>query len=191
MILDKIVKRKEFEVSVRKKKHPLASFKTKLEKSERDFKKAISTSFNLIAEIKKGSPSEGIINENFSLEKLAKTYQRNRHVKAISVLTDRIFFFMGKSCLKTVRKLTTKPLLRKDFIIDEYQIYESRFYRADAILLIARILTKKQMEKFIKIAKRYNMDCLVEIHHEKELKKVEAIINSIVSGNRMARSTRA
>ena len=172
MILDKIIKNKEQEIKKSKKSLPLDKFKSNLKKSERNFKKAIIKGFNLIAEIKKGSPSKGIINKDFSLEETARIYQKNKYVKAISVLTDYKFFFMAPTCLRDVRKLTQKPILRKDFIIDQYQIYESRFYGADAILLIARILTKTKIENFIKIAKKYNMDCLVEIHNEKELKKL-------------------
>ena len=153
MILDKIIKNKKEEVKRRSKRLPLASFKSKLKQSDRNFKKAISKGFNLIAEIKKGSPSKGIINKNFSLEEIAKIYQKNKYVKAISVLTDKKFFLMGPTCLNDVRKITKKPLLRKDFIIDEYQIYEASFYNADAILLIARILTKDKIRTFIEIAK--------------------------------------
>ena len=172
MILDKIVKAKKQEVQLRKKTLPLASFKSKLTNSNRDFKKAISKPLSLIAEIKKGSPSEGIINKNFNLENIAKTYQKNNKVKAISVLTDWEFFFMAPTCIAETKKLTKKPILRKDFIIDEYQIYESRLYGADAILLIAEILPPKKINKFIKIAKTYNMDCLVEVHTKEELGKV-------------------
>jgi len=172
MILDEIIKNKEREVKRRKKVIPLARFKSKLKKSDRNFKKAISTPISLIAEIKKGSPSKGIINKNFSLEKTAKIYQKNNNVKAISILTDLHFFFTGSHALTEARKLTKKPLLRKDFIIDEYQIYESRRIGADAILLIASVLTKDKIKRFIDITKRYNMDCLVEVHNEKELKKL-------------------
>lgn len=183
MILDEIIKNKKQEVKKNKKALPLDSFKSNLKPSDRNFKKAIKKGFNIIAEIKKASPSKGIINQNFNLEETAKIYQKNKHVKAISVLTDYKFFFMAPTCLKTVRKLlypivraklklTKKPLLRKDFIIDPYQIYESRLYGADAILLIARILTKNQIKNFIELAKEYKMDCLVEIHNEKELKKL-------------------
>ena len=172
MILGKIIKNKEKEVERRKKKLPLGILKAQLKKSERSFRKSISKGFNLIAEIKKGSPSQGIINTNFDLQEIAKAYQKNKNVKAISVLTDKNFFFMGPSCLKDAAKITAKPLLRKDFIIDEYQIYESRFLGADAVLLIASLLTKNQINKFIDIAKKYNMDCLVEVHTEKELEKV-------------------
>jgi len=172
MILDKIIKNKQKEIEKRKKQLPLARLKTNLKKSDRNFKKAISNGFSLIAEIKNASPSEGIINQNFDFKETAKIYSKNKNVKAISVLTDYKFFFMAPTCLKEVRKLTKKPLLRKDFIIDEYQIYESRYLGADAILLIATLLTKHKIDKFIKIAKEYNMDCLVEVHNEKELRKL-------------------
>ncbi|MBU0628345.1 MAG: indole-3-glycerol phosphate synthase TrpC, partial [Nanoarchaeota archaeon] len=172
MILDKIVNQKKKEVQKRKKRLPLTRLKPLLKNSDSDFKKALSKGFSLIAEIKKGSPSEGIINNRFNLEEIAKIYQKNKHVKAISVLTDKKFFFMGPTCLIETRKLTNKPLLRKDFIIDEYQVYESRFYGADAILLIAAILSQNQINKFIEIAKKYKMRCLVEVHTEQELKKV-------------------
>lgn len=184
MILDEIIRKKKEEVKRRSKRLPLSKLKSNLKKSDRNFKKSISKGFNLIAEIKKGSPSGGIINKNFNLEETAKIYQKNKKVKAISVLTDRKFFFMGPTCLSGVRKLTKKPLLRKDFIIHPYQIYESRFYGADAVLLIARILTKNKIKKFIDTAKKYNIDCLVEIHNEKELKKLPKNAEIIGINNR-------
>ncbi len=184
MILDKIINKKKEEVKRRGKRLPLDKIKPNLKSSNRNFKKAISKKFSLIAEIKKGSPSEGIINKNFNLENIAKIYQKNKNVSSISVLTDRKFFFMGPTCLADVRKITKKPLLRKDFIIDEYQIYESRFYGADAILLIARILTKQKIKRFIETAKKYKMDCLVEIHNEKELEKLPNNVEIIGINNR-------
>jgi len=172
MILDEIIKQKKEEIKKNKKNLPLSKFQSNLKPSERNFKKAISKGFNLIAEIKKGSPSKGIISENFDLEETAEIYQKNKHVKAVSVLTDYKFFFMAPTCIRTVRKITKKPVLRKDFIIDPYQIYEARLYGADAILLIATLLKKEEINKFIEIAKKYSMDCLVETHTEKELKEV-------------------
>jgi len=183
MILDKIIKKKKEEVRDNKINFPLDSFKSFIKKSDRDFKAAIKKKISLIAEIKKLSPSEGSIRKDFNLKTIARTYQRSKAV-AISVLTDEKYFGGNIAYLRTVRSLTTKPLLRKDFIIDEYQVYESRFYGADAILLIARILTKNQIQKFIEIAKKYNMDCLVEIHNEKELKKLPNNVEIIGINNR-------
>ena len=184
MILDEIIKNKKREVKRRKRVIPLASFKSKLKNSDRDFKKALRGGLNLIAEIKKGSPSKGIINKNFNLEETAKLYQKNKNVKAISVLTDLHFFLTGSHSLIETRKLTKKPLLRKDFIIDEYQIYESRRIGADAILLIASVLKKQKIKTFIDIAKKYKMDCLVEVHNEKELKKLPDNVEIIGINNR-------
>lgn len=184
MILDKIIKNKKEEVRNNKINFPLDRFKSKLKLSDRDFKDAISRGFNLIAEIKKGSPSKGVINEDFSLEGTAEVYQKNKDVKAVSVLTDYKFFFMAPTCLRDVRKLTKKPLLRKDFIIDKYQVYESRLYGADAILLITRILTKNKIKNLIELAKKYKMDCLVEIHDEKELKKLPSNVEIVGINNR-------
>ncbi|MBW2990056.1 indole-3-glycerol phosphate synthase TrpC [Candidatus Woesearchaeota archaeon] len=183
-ILDKIIKAKKEEVERRKRKHPLSELKPRLKDSDRNFKDSISKGFSIIAEIKKGSPSKGIINKSFSLEMLAKAYQKNRNVKAISVLTDKKFFFMGPSCLSTVRKLTKKPLLRKDFIIDPYQVYESRFYGADAILLIAAILPKPRIRNLIDLAKRYRMDCLVEVHSQEDIEKLPENAEIIGINNR-------
>jgi indole-3-glycerol phosphate synthase len=90
---------------------------------------------------------------------------------------------MAPTCIAETKKLTKKPLLRKDFIIDEYQVYESRLYGADAILLIAAILTKEKINKFIKIAKTYNMDCLVEVHTKEELEKVLKTSTNIIGIN--------
>ncbi len=185
MILDKIIKSKKEEVAKSKSKLPLDSFKSKLTLSKRDFKKAISTSnLNLIAEIKRKSPSQGIINTNFNFKDIASIYDNNKHVKAISVLTDSPFFQGNLSHLSEAEDLTKKPLLRKDFILDEYQVYESRLYGADALLLIARILTKEQIKKFIDIAKNYNMDCLVEIHNETEIEKLPDNVELIGINNR-------
>ncbi len=172
MILNKIITYKKKEVKKKKKELPLTKIKSNLKESNRDFKLSISKGFNLIAEIKKGSPSEGIINRDFNLERISRIYNNNKYVKAISVLTDKKFFFMHSSFLSIVRTLTSKPILRKDFIIDEYQVYETRYLGGDAVLLIARLLSIGEMNRFISIARRYSMDCLVEVHSLEELEKV-------------------
>lgn len=171
MIIDQIIKHKKEEIRERKRKFPLRLFKNKLRKSDRDFKKAITKGkINLIAEIKKASPSKGTIRKDFDVKKIAKIYEKN-NVAAISVLTEKQFFKGDIKNIQMARDVASKPLLRKDFIMDEYQIYESRYYGADAVLLIAMILPKNKLSKFIKIAEKYGMDCLVEIHTKKELKK--------------------
>jgi indole-3-glycerol phosphate synthase len=171
MILDKIIKHKKQEIRYCKKYLPLSRFKSKLKKSNRSFTKAItSKEISLIAEIKAASPSKGIIVKRFDPVKIAKKYEK-AGASAISVLTDTRFFAGCLDFICMVRKKTKVPILRKDFIIDEYQVYESRYCDADAILLIAGILSGKQLAKFIKLADKYNMDCLVEVHNPKELEK--------------------
>jgi indole-3-glycerol phosphate synthase len=126
---------------------------------------------SLIAEIKKASPSRGIIREDFNPIEIAKIYQEVG-VQAISVLTEEDFFQGNISYLNEVRSVTTVPLLRKDFILEPYQVYESRFFGADAILLIADLLTKDAIDELMGIASNLGLNCLVEVHTEKELKKI-------------------
>lgn len=182
MILNKIIDYKKKELKKSKKRFPLESFKNSLKKSNRDFKKAVKA--GLIAEIKLRSPSEGVVRHDFNIFNIVKVYNSTKEIRAISVLTDTNFFGGGKTSLSIVRALTKKPLLRKDFIIDPYQIYESRYYGADAVLLIARILSKDKIKKFIRIAKKYDMDCLVEVHSEGELNKLPSNVEIVGINNR-------
>ena len=170
--LKKIVAEKRKEVAVAKKRRPLSSFRNKLKKSTRNFKNALvqKGKVALIAEIKAASPSKETIRKKFNLGAVAKVY--DKYAGAISVLTDKKFFKGSLENLRKVSTMTDKPLLRKDFIIDEYQIYEARLCGADAVLLIANILTEKQINDFIKIAGALGMDCLVEVDSAAGLKKV-------------------
>ncbi len=126
---------------------------------------------SLIAEIKKQSPSAGVIRENFNHIEIAKAYQE-AGVQAISVLTEEDYFGGSLSFLKEIKGQVNLPLLRKDFILEPYQIYESRFYGADAILLIADLLSKDSLSEYISLADSLGLDCLVEAHDEKEFKKI-------------------
>ena len=170
-MLNKIIENKKKEIEINKKKLPLPSFKNKLSSSKRDFRKAISKNrVSIIAEFKRKSPCKNIIEKQFNMQTIINIY--NRYADAISILTDANFFSGSLKDMKNVSKLTHLPILRKDFIIDEYQIYEARLYNADAILLIASILSKNEINNFIRITKKYNMHCLVEVHTEEELNKV-------------------
>lgn len=170
-MLNKIIENKRKEVEISKRKIPLSSFKSKLGNSTRDFKKALSENkLNLIAEFKRNSPSGNVRNNEFNTKKIINIY--NKYADAISVLTDNKFFSGSLKDIRKVSSLTRLPILRKDFIIDEYQIYEARLHNADAVLLIASVLSKEQIDDFIEIASDYNMDCLVEVHTEDELGKV-------------------
>ena len=170
-MLKQIIENKRKEVEINKKNNPLSSFKNELVDSNRDFKKALSKNkLNLIAEFKRKSPSKNIINNNLKINEIIKIY--NKHADAISILTDENFFNGKLEDMKTTSSMTKLPILRKDFIIDEYQIYEARFYGADALLLIASILSLDEINNFINTAKSMNMNCLVEVHNEEELSKV-------------------
>ena len=176
MILDDIIAHKKREVDAQKQDTPLDEIKRGLVGVEpvRGFKAAISAPgrVNLIAEIKKASPSRGIIRSDFDPEAIARIYQDNG-AAAISVLTDRKFFQGDLSFLTMARSVTSSvPILRKDFIIDEYQIYQARLAGADAILLIAAALDLSAMRRFLDIAHGMDLDCLVEVHSEDELDTV-------------------
>ncbi|MBU2099627.1 phosphoribosylanthranilate isomerase, partial [Candidatus Micrarchaeota archaeon] len=112
----------------------------------------------------------GIICRNFNLKKIAKTY--NKYAQAVSVLTDKKFFKGSLSAIKGFSKYSDLPVLRKDFIIDEYDVFESRYLGADAILLIASILDTKHISQFIEKAKKLGMDAVVEVNNKRELNKV-------------------
>ena len=126
--------------------------------------------FNLIAEIKKSSPSKGDICLNFQPLEIALDYQK-AGASCISVLTEENFFSGSIYFLSQIKKVVDLPLLRKDFIVDEWQIYESYFFGADCILLILAILDDKQMLHFYKIAKELELDVIVEVHDDQELER--------------------
>jgi len=139
----------------------------------RDFIAAINKPrvISLIAEIKRASPSRGVIRENFNLQEIAGIY-KEAGVQAVSVLTEEDYFSGSLTDLTQARAIVDVPVLRKDFILEPYQVYESRLYGADAILLIADFLTKDTLSELGEIAKGLGMSCLVEAHTEKDLKKV-------------------
>ncbi|MDP6685475.1 MAG: indole-3-glycerol phosphate synthase TrpC [Candidatus Omnitrophota bacterium] len=185
--LREIVKIKKKEVDALKIKTPITHFVNakRLLKGQRAFKDAISTNnrVNLIAEIKWKSPSKKKgFRKKHDASLLAGIYAQ-RGAKAISIVTDHKFFGGKLEHIKEVRKYVNLPVLRKDFIIDEYQVYQSRYAGADAILLIARILSVEQMKSFIHLANRIGMACVVEIHNEADLDKAIASEAKIVGIN--------
>ena len=192
-MLEEIIEHKRVEVEARKKKVGLADLKSKLADAPqiRSFKEAISkptNNINLIAEIKRASPSAGLIRKDFHPVEIAKIYQE-AGAAAISILTDEKFFEGSIDFLPQVKREVSLPLLRKDFIIDEYQIYESRTYGADALLLIAGTLSEAQMTEFLSLSHDLEMDCLVEVHNEEELKKVLETPAEIIGINNRDLST--
>ncbi len=149
----------------------------------RPFIEAINKPRNicLIAEIKKASPSAGIIRQDFNHQEIARTYQ-DAGVQAISVLTEEDYFLGSLSYINEIKSLVNLPILRKDFILEPYQVYESRLFGADAILLIAELLTKEKLTELMQIADSLGMDSLVEVHDEKQLKKILNLKNVCLIG---------
>lgn len=152
---------------------PKLSFYNSLKRTDR---------ISIIAEIKKASPSKGIIRENFNHLKIADIYMENE-VDAISVLTDVNFFKGNISYLNDIAKIKTVPLLRKDFIIDEYQIFEAKANGADVILLIAESLSKNQICDLTAAAKETDLEVLLELHAEEEFEKINFDQNKIIGIN--------
>ena len=136
----------------------------------------------IIAEIKKASPSAGVIEEEFDPVKKAIEYEAFG-ASALSILTEEDFFMGSVNYLKDVKKITALPILRKDFMIDEYQIYESKLIGADCILLIASILSDQQIKDFIDISQQLELDHLIEVHDENELRRVEHFEDALIGVN--------
>ncbi|MDD4900106.1 MAG: indole-3-glycerol phosphate synthase TrpC [Candidatus Omnitrophica bacterium] len=173
--LKEIVAKKREKILLAKTALPLEDLKAKCTglPPTRPFIKAIfkPREICLIAEIKKASPSRGVIREDFNPQNIASVYQE-AGVQAVSVLTEEDYFQGNTSYINEVKNIFTGPALRKDFILEEYQVYESRYFGADAILLIADLLTQENIVILTELANSLGMEVLVEVHDEKELKKV-------------------
>ena len=185
-ILQKIVANTKTNLVHKKAEFPLKKIQSSLENLKLPrgkFKDNISSKDEaIIAEIKKASPSAGIIKEDFDPIKIAMEYE-SFGASALSILTEEDFFMGSIEYLKDVKKITSLPILRKDFMIDEYQIYESKLIGADCILLIASILTDQQIEDFTTIAKNLELDYLIEVHDENELKRVDRFEDALIGVN--------
>ena len=182
-ILEKIVDFKKVEIEKRKNFTPLESFVDKIPEERRDFKKALKNqNITVIAEIKRQSPSRGILRDDFNHINIAKEYEKDG-ASAISVLTDSKFFWGNNEYLSEIKKEVDLPVLRKEFIIDEYQIYQSAYIGSDAILLIAKLLEFKLLEKFVDLAHELKLACLVEVDSQKEIQKALASKAEIIGIN--------
>ncbi|WP_339626796.1 indole-3-glycerol phosphate synthase TrpC [uncultured Winogradskyella sp.] len=172
-ILDKIVRDKRKEVVLRKSLIPIKQLEQSVlfnrETHSLAMKLKTSTS-GIIAEHKRRSPSKSVINQNLNVQDVASGYEQ-AGVCGMSVLTDSKYFGGALDDLLLARASCNMPLLRKEFIIDSYQIIEAKAYGADAILLIAAILTRKEIKVFSELAKSLKLDVLLEIHNEEELHK--------------------
>ncbi len=159
--------------------------KAQKRKSVRDFKETLkSEGINIIAEVKKASPSKGVIREDFNPVEIAKIYERNG-AKAISVLTDKKYFQGDIKYLEDISKNVNIPVLRKDFIIDKRQILEAYAFGADSFLLIAKVLSEEELKELISYGREFNLEPLVEIHSKEEgIKSVNAGAKIIGINNR-------
>ncbi len=174
MILDEIIANKKEELAETKRRIPFSEIKNKAADAgpARGFGKALDSSggIRLIAEVKKASPSKGVIREDFDPVKIAGIYEQSG-ASCLSVLTESKYFQGSLDYLGMIRKTVSLPLLRKDFIFDEYQIHEARAAGADAVLLIAACLEKQQLQDYLGIAGHLGLDVLVESHTYGELDK--------------------
>jgi indole-3-glycerol phosphate synthase len=188
VILDEIVSKKRQRVNDSKARTSIKELRRRIEDVEKlgDFrsaiKRAVGEKIKLVAEIKRASPSKGIIRKDFDHLSIARIYEE-KAVNAVSILTEEDFFQGNLKFLSEVRKVITKPILRKDFIFDEYQIYESRANEADVILLIAAILDKNQASEYINLSKKLGLYVIFEVHDFKELETALLIDSEIIGIN--------
>ncbi|MBT8282955.1 MAG: indole-3-glycerol phosphate synthase TrpC [Muriicola sp.] len=170
-ILQKIVQHKKREIALKKHILPVQQFKGSdlFERPTHSLSGALRNSKSgIIAEFKRRSPSKSVINHHSTVENVASGYEK-AGVCGMSVLTDSHFFGGSPEDLQIARASTNLPLLRKDFMIDEYQFYEARALGADVVLLIAAILDKEEIRRFTDLAHQLNLEVLLEVHNRKEL----------------------
>ena len=185
-ILDEIVAKTKSKLEEKKQGLSLEQLISKIDfknLKETNFKKSLQNKAEaIIAEIKKASPSAGIISDNFDPVLKSKEYE-SFGASALSILTEEDYFLGNIEYLKDVKAITSLPILRKDFIVDEYQIYESKLIGADCILLIASILNDEELKNFSEIAERLKLDYIIEVHDEEELQRVQHFSNAIIGVN--------
>jgi indole-3-glycerol phosphate synthase len=170
--LSRIVSHKRQEIARAKQHLPFAELeqRARTQAAPRDFRRALTGGKNIavIAEMKKASPSAGVLRENFDPERLAKSYSENG-AAALSILTDAEFFHGHLEHLRQARAACALPILRKDFLLEPYQVIEARVCGADAILLIVAILDRSQLFELLSVAGELGMQALVETHNEAEI----------------------
>jgi indole-3-glycerol phosphate synthase len=185
-ILEQILQTKKEEVSLLKQKYSRSSFeqmeffhKCNLKLSEKLTKQK---HLSIIAEIKKASPSKGIIRKDFNHLAIAETYLKHE-IDTISILTDEKYFAGNIEYLQDIARISNAPLLRKEFIVDEFQIHESKAFGADVILLIAEALSKTQIKDFTQAAQEIGLEVLLEIHSAEQICKIDFDTNKIIGIN--------
>ena len=188
-ILDKIIARKQEEIAIGKNHYTLGDLQSMAD-NQRKARGFISSLFGrvkehqpaVIAEIKKASPSKGVIRDDFDPVSIARSYEANG-AACLSVLTDKDFFQGDEHYLRAARNAVNLPVLRKDFMIDPWQIFESRAMGADAVLLIAAALSDAQMDELYHAAQQAGCDVLVEVHTEEELQRAIALNAELIGIN--------
>jgi len=187
MFLDKIVATKKHEVEALRNQMHVSQAEREISSMPPclGFERAITTGrrrdLGLIAEVKKASPSKGLIRSDFDPVALASAYER-AGADCLSVLTDSEYFQGSNAYLQQIRATVQRPILRKDFTIDPLQVYEARLIGADAVLLIAAILNDAQLRELLKLAKELGMDALVEVHDRTELERALALEEASLIG---------
>lgn len=187
MILDEIVEKRKIQLEREKAAADIETVKKAAERLDRQcisFKNALAKPdrLSVISEVKKASPSKGLIQPNFDPVKIAKEYE-TCGADAVSCLTEEHYFQGSSEYFKAIRQAIGLPMIRKDFIIDEYQIYEARLMGADAILLIAAVLDDEELKRFGDTAHSLGLDILAETHDESELERVLALDFDIIGIN--------
>ncbi len=185
-ILGDILKEKRNEINRLKTEFTLNSFRDSVffDSPVRSLRNSLlhDDRLGIIAEIKKSSPSKGLLKKDFDHLKIATVYMENE-IDAISILTDKKFFHGDISYLKEIAQFKTVPLLRKDFIIDEYQIFETKANGADAVLLIAEVLSINQICELTSAAKECGLEVLLEIHSKSQFDKIDLTMNNFIGIN--------
>ena len=186
MILDKIIDKRKEQLEREKRNCSGQDMKIRCNEAEFpviSFSKAIKKdTLSVISEVKKASPSKGLICPNFHPVEIAKEYEKSG-ANAISCLTEEYYFQGSSEYLAAIRKAVNIPVLRKDFIIDEYQIYEAKVLGANAVLLIAAVLSPAQMQEYSELAHELGLECLVEVHNEDEYKKTTSFVPDMLGIN--------
>ena len=185
-ILNDIVKNTRQKLIQKKADVPLEQIKSQLKDlklPKGNFKEnLLNKDQAIIAEIKKASPSAGIISEDFNPVKKAKEYE-DFGASALSILTEEDFFQGSNQFLIEVKAITKLPIIRKDFMIDEYQFYEAKLIGADCILLIASVLSDEEITQFVNLAETLELDYIIEVHDEEELRRVEHFEQAMIGVN--------
>lgn len=184
-MLDRIIGRKREEVEQRKKVAPTTYLHERIVRQRPVLDLALALRgdhIRLIAEVKQASPSRGVLRPNLNPTELALMYAENG-AAAISVLTEANYFMGSIEHLAAIKETVGVPLLRKDFIFDPYQVYESRAYGADALLLIAAILSQEELRELVSLSHSLGLRCLVEVHNEGEMQRAVLSESEIIGIN--------